>query len=414
MTCFVVFGLSLSAKALVFQGLTNTPLGNASIVVACCVSNLGSGGQDGLALIITNLGSSGQDGVSVTLPANLTALDVHWEPLDVSNTLPVGAYIQEQAVGMANGAIGVLGTIAVTKQGTTGTTSYGLSANFSPVGASNFTVQAYLNGVLVAQATNQPGASLAAFPWQWIPSTGGFIYAGMGAWIPYVDWGSAISVSVAGANVTCDRLFIIPENVTTASAPTAFRITASQVSSLTIASENESQVYQALTNTSLGSASVVVACCVSNLGSGGQDGLALIVSNLSSSGQDGVSMSLPANLTALETHWEPLDVSNTLPVGAYIQEQVCGTANAITNGVLGTVTVTKSGTTNYLMSADFSPIGASAYTVQAYLHGILVAQATGQNGAAVGEMNTCISDWDVEIGWDPLESTCRHASLSIL
>ncbi len=62
MAFFVVFGLSPGAKALVYQGLTNTSLGNASVAVVCCVSNLSS---------------SGQDGVSLALPTYLTALEVN-------------------------------------------------------------------------------------------------------------------------------------------------------------------------------------------------------------------------------------------------------------------------------------------------------------------------------------------------
>ena len=54
-----------SQSTQIFQGLTNTSLGKATMVIACCVSNLGSSGQDGLT--ISNLGSSGQDGVSIAI-----------------------------------------------------------------------------------------------------------------------------------------------------------------------------------------------------------------------------------------------------------------------------------------------------------------------------------------------------------
>jgi hypothetical protein len=109
----------------------------------------------------------------------------------------------------------------------------------------------------------------------------------------------------------------------------------------------------------------------------------LTASNLGSSGQDGVSIALPSTLSGLDVHWQPLDPSAALPFGAYIQEQVVGTANGVTNGVLGTVTMTKYGTSDYAVSADFSPIGASTCTVQAYRNGVLVAQATNQPGASL-------------------------------
>ena len=109
----------------------------------------------------------------------------------------------------------------------------------------------------------------------------------------------------------------------------------------------------------------------------------LTVSNLGSSGQDGVSIKMPSNLTAWEAHWQDPDSTDGLPVGAYVREAVVGTGNGVVNGVLGTVQVTKAGTGNHVVSADFSPVGASTYTVQAYRQGVLVAQVTNQPGSAL-------------------------------
>jgi hypothetical protein len=366
MTCLVVFGLSLTAQALVYQGLTNAPLGNAVIV-----NQLDHGSNQ--VLVVSNLGSSGQDGVSIALPGNLSGLDVGWQSLDDSNTLPVGAYIQEQMIGPANGTPDSLwGTLSMTKQGTS---NYVVSADYSPLGASTYTVQAYLKGALVGQATNQDGASLAVcggccttYDWEFWPDFG-----------PTIDWGRGTRILLGGLSLTADQLYVIPENVPITDMPTAMQITASQVPVITITGENASLVYQGLTNTSVGNAIIV------NQLDHGSNNNWLVVSNLGSSGQDGVSIAFTANLTDLEVGWQDLDVSNTLPVGAYIQSQTIGTANGITNGVWDTLTVTKQcavcGGSNYVVSADFSPIGASNYTVQAYLHGVLVAQAIASNGA---------------------------------
>jgi hypothetical protein len=179
-------------------------------------------------------------------------------------------------------------------------------------------------------------------------------------------------------------MLIIPENVTLTNALTAVQITASQVPALTITSENASLAYGGLTNTSLGNATVLV--------SGNQ----LTVANIGSSGQDGMSISLPCGLSGLEMDLQPLDDSNTLPFGAYVQEQAVGTANGIANGGLGTVAATKAGISNYVVSADFSPLGASNYMVQAYLQGVLVAQATNQTGATVANVNMMPLSFDIE------------------
>ena len=382
---------------LVYQGLTNTGLGYATVAV--------TNGQ----LIVSNLGSSGQDGVAIAMPSNLTALQVHWQALDSGNTLPVGAYIREQLVGTDEGITdGVLGTVTVTKEcAVCNGTNYLVSADFAPIGAGAYTVQAYLNGVLAGQATNLNGASLAAMDaWPESADSEGGIPVCTGSF----DFGTnAVAVFLGGATsaVTCDHLYITPENVTLESAPTALQIVASQVPVVTIASENESLLYQGLINTSVGSATVAVACCISNLGSSGQDGLALVVSNLSSSGQDGVSIALPANLTALDVHCQDMDPSNTLPVGEYVRSKVIGpigAAGTVTNGVLGTVTMTKVGTSNYQVTANFAALGATNCLVQAYLNGILVGQGTTNTGTTnvasdiivVTQIDDDGTSWDTE------------------
>jgi hypothetical protein len=393
-------------ESLSYQGLSNTSLGQASVVTECCVSNLSSGGQDGLALYVSNLSSGGQDGVTISLPTNLTALSVNWAPLDLSNTLPTGAAIIERAVGTANGiAQSVLGAVIVTKAGTS---NYTISANYSPLGASNYTAQAYLQGVLVAQATGLGGSSLAQANLMPGGDDVGDIITPLSQ-----EWpnGPATVTIGASAHIFCDHLIITPENVPSPGNPTALDITMTGIPDFIVIGENESQTFQGLTNTSLSSASVTTDCCVSNLGSGGQDGLTLYITNLGSSGQDGVSFTMPANLSGMEVFWEDLDDSNTLPTGAFIQEQLVGTANGITNGVLGTVTMTKAGTTNYSILPDFTPLGAEVYLLAAYSNGTQVAATTtGPRPALAHPRGIAISSgfstngstnstWEWTMGW---------------
>jgi hypothetical protein len=393
-------------ESLVYQGLTNTTLGQTAVSETCCVSNLGSGGQDGFALsyYITNLGSGGQDGVGITisLPTNLTALSVAWETLDVSNTLPVGASIIEEAVGTADGVAGtVLGTVTVTKMGTS---NYSISADYSDVGASSYTAQAYLNGVLVGQATGSDGASLVQAN---IPPNGddiGDIITPLSQ-----EWlGGPASVTIGGTVCTCSHLIVSPEGGASTGNASTLQISTVSIPTFTIISENESQIFQGLTNTSLASATV-------NVVDNPEDGLAasaLYITNLSSGGQDGVSFAMPAIATNMEVFWQDLDDSDTLAVGAYIQEQLVGTANGITNGVLGTLTMTKDGTTNYTIQPDFTPLGTTvSYLASAYSNGTLVAQATFSPGfslahpgeiavssgfATVGPTN---HNWQWSMGW---------------
>ena len=232
-------------------------------------------------------------------------------------------------------------------------------------------MQAYLQGNLVAQAKHLSGSSLATE--SQFATAGGCGNAG--AIGMSLQSSTAQTVLLGGAAVTCDRLYVFPENVS--AQVSTFQIVASQVPTLTVIGENESLPFQGLTATSLASASVALDCCVSNLGSGGQDGLSLYITNLGSGGQDGVSFTVPANLTVLEAFWQDLDDADTLPAGAYLQEQLVGTASGITNGVLGTLTMTKNGTADYSIQPDFTPLGTGTTCVgQAYSNGVLVAQAT--------------------------------------
>jgi hypothetical protein len=401
-TTFVV--TNNSAIALVYQGLTNTAVGAATASIACCVSNLGSGGQDGL--IVSNLSSSGQDGVGIAMPGPASGLDVSWQNLDPSNALPVGAYVQSEMIGTPGGTVtnGAMGATRVTKMGTN---NYVVSVSFAPIGASTYTVQAYLQGVFVAQATNHVGASLAvADSWPYSADTEDGIPICTGS----LDWGknqASVYLGSATVPVKCDQLFITPENVSFPSAPTAMQITASQVPVITITAENASLAYQGLTNTSLGAAAVSIACCVSNLGSSGQDGLT--VSNLGSSGQDGVSIAMPGGLSAFDVHCLDWDPTNALPAGEYVQSQIIGTAGAVTNGVLATLTETKIGTANYQVTADFSPLGTSNCLVQASLGGVLVGQATTNVGDAIIVITKIDPDgtsWDIEFD----DENCYQAS----
>ena len=380
-----------SIVSLVYQGLTNTSMGSASLTVS---SN---------QLIVSNLGSSGQDGVSIALPPNLTDWTITMDSPDGTNAMPVGAYVQEQMVGTANGVInGALGLVRITK---TAISNYLVSADFTPVGVSNYVALAYLNGNLVGLVTNQAGLSQPGIAVNGQVQTGGGIAAkptktwgvdGRAYRIfefkdPDYSWISGRATLSWGSNsppLTFDHLHIVPLGAPNLVPPTAYQVTASGIPSLTIDSENVSLVYQGLTNSSLGTASLAVS------------GSQLIVSNLSSSGQDGVSVAIPEDAVGIELSCPPSSGTNIPPVGAYFQSQVVGTAEGISNAILGTVTVTYAGPANYGIAADFSAVGASNYTLVAYLNGVVTGRRAHQPPSlAVANIGPNKLDWE-----DPRES----------
>jgi hypothetical protein len=198
-----------------------------------------------------------------------------------------------------------------------------------------------------------------------------------------------------------DHVYVSPENVPNTGTATAMQLTASQIAGFTITSENATTAYGGLPITELGDATFIAS------------GTNIVITNLGSSGQDGLSFALPASQALVDLEFQEMDPSNSLPIGAYFQQQLIGTGNGITNGVLATVTYTKAGTSNYSISADFSPLGAPSYTVEAYLQGSQVGSQTGSANIVVGGgggvKNTVhtsgviwIYDYFVGSGWTPV------------
>jgi hypothetical protein len=116
----------------------------------------------------------------------------------------------------------------------------------------------------------------------------------------------------------------------------------------------------------------------------------LTVANIGTNGQDGVEIALPS-VEAWEGHWQALDPTNGLPVGAYLESQIFGTAGSVSNGLLGSWQLTKAGTSNYVVTADFLPMGATTVTLQVYDGTNLVATSSGQSGT-LGTLNGCVDD----------------------
>jgi hypothetical protein len=352
-----------------YAGLFNRSLGNATLksVCTCCGQELCGccGDPTSNQFIVGNIGTNGRDGVSIALnPGN--NLVVGWLDLDPSNALPTGAYVQSQMIGTA-GAVtnGVLGTVQCTKAGTS---NYVTTADFSPLGSSTHTVQVWNGPNLVAQVTGQTGAVVA--------TSAALVQKSSNDWQPppFVrdeDWNNATSITISGGpTVMGTRMLIIPGGAAAVSSVSAVQILAANIPSITITGEDVSVIYAGLTHTAVGNTTLSVA---SNQ---------LTVYTDSNSPPCGVNIALNG-VYSLAVHWQDLDPSNALPVGAYIQRQMIGTAGAVTNGLLGWTMVTKMGTSNYVMTADFSPRESFTRTVQVWNGPNLAGQVSGQTGSVV-------------------------------
>ena len=140
---FVLFGglaaclLSVASAARLIRstafGLMHTSLGNATLT------------QSGTGIVVGNLGSAGQDGVAITPPAQTSgqnfALDVSIADLGaVAN----GSYIQQTAFsGNPGGTNSVVSTLTATQ---VSSSSVSLTADFSPVSNGLLTINYYTGG----------------------------------------------------------------------------------------------------------------------------------------------------------------------------------------------------------------------------------------------------------------------------
>ena len=344
-----------------YGGLDHSPLGTATLTVQ-------TNGTGTNRLVISNLGSSGQDGVEIRVNS-VDKWHAHWLDLDAGNTLAVGAFVQTTARGPLGGLTDqALGSVRVQKAGNQ---AYDVSANFSPLGASTRTVEAYYQGALVARVTGQSGlvgrASSSSYSTDFEAGCCPFYLT------ISVDWGHGSGTALAlngGPTVIADHIFITPEGGTPlAGRPTSIWLQAAQIPSLVLTQEVAQVRYGGVLHSALGNAALSVV------------GDRLEVSNLGSSGQDGVEIAMP-NTADWGALWLELDPNQNAPVGAYLREQAIGTGNGVVNGVLGTVLITKTGTSNCVVVPDFSPIGASTCTLQVYSGSNLVTELPGQSGPA--------------------------------
>jgi hypothetical protein len=115
-------------------------------------------------------------------------------------------------------------------------------------------------------------------------------------------------------------------------------------------------------------------------------GTSLVVANLGTNGTDGVAIALP-NVMQWSAQWEPLDPNDTLPAGTLLRMQAVGSANSVTNGLLHTITVTKTDS-NAIVAADFSPLGVTNITVRFYNGTNQVGEMAGLSTGPVFAMSS--------------------------
>ncbi|MDB6066345.1 MAG: hypothetical protein JWR26_2553 [Pedosphaera sp.] len=340
---------------LVFNGLLNTPAGNASIVES-------TGG-----VFVDNLGSSGQDGVSVTL-GRAKYCAFYWQPII---SPPLGASLTLTATGSVAGVTNHGVSIVTVTHVSSSVDGYEVTADLSALGSPSQRLEVWNNGSLVAVFPGHTGlvAKLAA-----MPIGGGKLPP------PLTNYGCIViynpnpgHVWIDNIHYTANELRILQEAGPAPDYLSSFSITGASLTSLTITQETMvglPATLNGLVNAPVGNASVA------NLGSSGQDGVS--IANLGSSGQDGVSVKL-GRAESCAFSWQPI---NFPPLGASLTLTASGSVGGATNHGAGTLTVThvSNSIDGYEVSADLSALESPSQRLELWNNGSLVAVFPGHTG----------------------------------
>jgi hypothetical protein len=221
-----------------FCDLNNWPLGGAQLNV------------DSNGLTVSNIGSSGDDGVRVALPEHITSLHVNYIDVGDPNQFPVGAYIQATSRGTVNGEPNQIASMVHSVW--TGS-DVNTTVDFSALGPNSLTAEYYLDGKLVLTEVNispvSPTWSCIRIPNSleitlkiWIDRNFPFIHRE-----PDIDWDYCsiplpVVTTPEGNIVQVDKIAVYAKDIAVPfGGYTDMRITAAEISSITITKETITQ-----------------------------------------------------------------------------------------------------------------------------------------------------------------------------
>jgi len=132
----------ITSVRVLYSGLEHSALGMASLTL------------QGDTLVVSNIGSSGEDGVAIDV-GSATA----WEVSRVLDAQP-GGVLTQFALGLVEGEPGRLATSARMEDDNGSHVVF--SADYTPIGSPTQTIEVYKEGILVARVTGHPGDQVAA------------------------------------------------------------------------------------------------------------------------------------------------------------------------------------------------------------------------------------------------------------
>jgi hypothetical protein len=309
--------------------------------------------------------------VSIDLP-DVSHWEARWAPLDPSDSLPVGAFVRSAIFGSA-GTISndLLGSWKLEKLGSN---DFGVTANFSPMGATTVTAQIYNGETLVTTVPGQTGEFVRVNGcvdddhWGNPTPAGPFGLPGkFGGALTFL--GPRQFDFADGTSATGDRLVILPDGAPTVHSLSKAMVVAKDIPSIDIEYERHFLRYSGYEHGSLGQA---------NLRKGAS---LLTVSNLGSSGQDGVSVAL----SDTEAFITEIPLEPGMPVGGHMVSNFTGPNTLGTMVPLGKVGMRRLAD-GMAAIVDFSDVGSPTYTATVFRAGVPVLTGSGLSGEVVQMM----------------------------
>ncbi|MCR9246131.1 MAG: hypothetical protein NXI31_13960 [bacterium] len=328
---------------LVAFGLDHEAIGQANLnptPAGLVVSNLGSSGQDGVRM---HVGGAGWDGFVTPTPL---------QPGDVTECIAIGS-----GGGLTNVSVA---SLRFSNPGT------GILLEAAVETASSYTVEAYLDGVLVHRRTGVESPTDREYVpiWDGIPTPSSDIHWDFSNGLHGdATFDQPVSLQYGtGPNVVCDLIRVRPED----SVLPALELSQVELlSNVNVTIENERVVTNGHAASAIGSVGInptVAGLTVSNLGSSGRDGIRL--SPAINERQDGI-----------DVRWSPLPDPSSLPFGRRLTIGGTGRTTTGTTQLLGEVQI-ENLTPDVQLSFDYSTMGATGFHIRVYNGGTLAGSAT--------------------------------------
>lgn len=346
------------AQSVLYRGFSHTPLGAASLTL-----------DPNDTILVGNIGSSGLDGASVDLGES-----EFWDGRlhELPAAAPTGAFFELTATGVPSGSSRQ--TLSVIRFDKTGA-GYILSTSFPFIGSPPVNVTVFDGDTVVAAATGLTGplAQLTPAEHRYDPvrAAGGRVSATL-------SFTLRISITVTGQpTVLGDRIIVNAINPTTIDFLDETQIRAAGLGSFRVTDEMIGKfgyAHRAFGQATLRPAGVCPAGT-------------LTVGNIGATGDDGVHVEFE-NADGFDIDWTPFAAG--APDGAYLSFSAEGSVSGGAVQAMGAAQIQDVGAT-LQFTADLSPVGAFAKTVEAYSGGSLVGRVTGLTAPVVATVDDL--DW---------------------